>query len=297
MRELSNAIAQLAARQFGVVARRQLIAAGFSSAAIGRRVASGELIPLYRGVYAVGHCALMREGRALAALLACGPGAVLGGEDAAAHMGLLSSGSASWHVIVPGGNPRRHPGISVHRTATLVPGEVVADGPINHTSVARTALDLAAAGPPRRVSRMLREAEIRRVFDLEDLHAVLQRHRGRAGIVTLRAIVDDLGPHPNEGLEDEFFDFIRARGLPEPEVHAQLGPYEADFLWRAQRVVAETNDFASHGIRAAFEHDNARTAWLAGHGVAVVPVTARRLDRDPDGVERDLRGALASSAA
>ncbi len=62
---------------------------------------------------------------------------------------------------------------------------------------------------------------------------------------------------------------------------AWLGPYRVDFYWRAQGVVVETNDFASHGIRSSFEHDNERAAWLAARHIAVVPVTARRLARDP----------------
>ncbi len=290
-------LAALADLQFGVVARWQLLRLGFSPSAVRRLVAAGRLIPLYRGVYAVGHRRLRREGWALAAQLACGEAAVLGLEDAAAHMGLMSSGSASWHVIVPGSSTRCHPGIRVHRTTRLAPAEVVTDGPIRHTSLARTALDLAAARPERQVRRLLREAEIRRVFDLGELHAVLDRHQGRAGTRTLRAILADLDPgRPNEGLEDDFLEFVRARGLPRPELQAQLGPYRADFLWRAQRVVVETNDFASHAIRSGFEHDNERGAWLAARQIAIVPVTARRLRRDADGVEHDLRAALGTSA-
>ncbi len=89
---------------------------------------------------------------------------------------------------------------------------------------------------------------------------------------------------------------MRARGLPRPEVQAQLGPYRADFFWRDRRVVVETNDFASHGIRSSFEHDNERAAWFAARHHVVVPVTARRLRDDPDGIERDLRAALGSSS-
>ena len=202
-----------------------------------------------------------------------------------------------WDVVVRDGAARHHPGVRVHRTTCLPPEEVVVDGPIRHTSVARTALDLAASGTERRVRRLLREAEIRRLFDLGDLHAVLDRHRGLAGTKTLRAVLADLDPAPvGAGLEDDFLEFIRARGLPRPEVQAQLGPYRADFYWRAERVVVETHDFASHGIRSSFEHDNERAAWFAARRHIVVPVTARRLSGDPDGVERDLRAALGSSS-
>ncbi len=295
--EPDKRLVALAARQFGVVARRQLLALGLGPSAIRRRVAARWLVPLYRGVYAVGHDALRREGRALAAQLACGDHAALGLGDAAAHMGLFASASAVWHIVVPGPSPRVHPGIRVHRIR-LARQDIVTDGPIRHTSLARTALDLAATGPPRRVRRLLREAEIRRVFDLRALQDVLDRNAGRAGTRALRAVLADLDTGPvNEGLEDDFLEFVRGRGLPRPEVQAWLGPYRVDFFWRAQRVVVETNDFASHGIRSSFEHDNERAAWFAARHIAIVPVTARRLGRDPDGIESDLRAALGSSAA
>ncbi len=290
-------VGALARDQYGVVARRQLLALGLSSPAVRRRVRSGRLITLYRGVYAVGHAALTREGRALAAQLACGDRAALGLGSSALHMGLLASSSPAWDIVVPEGAARSHAGIRVHRTTDISAEEIVIDGPIRHTSLARTALDLAAAGPARRVRQLLREAEIQRLFDLHELRAVLDRHRGRAGTRALRQILADLDGGPvNEGLEADFLEFVRARGLPPPEVQAPLGPYRADFLWRAQRVAVETNDFASHGIRSSFEHDNQRGAWFAARHIAIVPVTARRLRRDPDGVERDLRGALGSFA-
>ena len=286
------------AEQFGVITRRQLLAAGFTNSAIGRRMRHGSLIPLYRGVYALGHAALVPRGRALAAQLACGPDAALALGDAGAHMGLGVSGGSLWHVVVPGPAMRRRPGIRVRRTSSLPPGEVVQDGPIRHTSLARTALDLAATGPERHVRRLLREAEIRRLFDLADLYAVLARHPGAAGTRVLRAVLADLDPGAvGVGLQEDVLEFVRARGIRVPETEVPFGPYRVDFLWRAEGVVGEADDFASHGIRSNFEHEKTRAAWFAARRIPVVPVTARRLARDPDGFERDLRDALGSSVA
>ncbi|MEA2218555.1 MAG: hypothetical protein QOJ35_1181 [Solirubrobacteraceae bacterium] len=57
-----------------------------------------------------------------------------------------------------------------------------------------------------------------------------------------------------------------AAGLPRPEVNAWLpmSPtgYEADFLWRAARLVVETDGRAVHRTRRAFEHDRRRDQRL-----------------------------------
>jgi hypothetical protein len=67
-----------------VITRAQLLALGFTDAAIRQRLANGRLHPVYRGVYAVGRRELGRLGRWIAAILACGPGAVLIDTSAAA---------------------------------------------------------------------------------------------------------------------------------------------------------------------------------------------------------------------
>jgi hypothetical protein len=106
--------AELADRQEGVVARRQLVALGMSDRMIGDRVRRGRLIRLHRGVYAVGHRRLRREGVWLAAVLAAGRGAALSHRTAAVLHGLRSSTTL---VEVTAPVPRRIAGMRMHRAA------------------------------------------------------------------------------------------------------------------------------------------------------------------------------------
>src|SRR4051812_19124047 len=95
-------IGRLASRQHGVVSRVQLRALGLSDDAIDRRLAAGRLHAVHRGVYAVGHSVLARRGLWLAAVLACGPGAVLSHAAAAALWELRAFGGVRTDVTVPG---------------------------------------------------------------------------------------------------------------------------------------------------------------------------------------------------
>jgi predicted transcriptional regulator of viral defense system len=86
---------------------------GLRNRGIADWVRAGRLHRLHRGVYAVGHDRLRREGRWLAAVMACGPGAALSHRDAAAVWELRQSNPAYIDVIVPSQNGRRRPGIRV----------------------------------------------------------------------------------------------------------------------------------------------------------------------------------------
>ena len=85
------ALAGLAERQWGVVSLAQLRALGIEYGAVKHRVRVGRLHRVHHGVYSVGHRALRVEGRRLAAVLACGPGAVLSHRSAASQWGLLAT--------------------------------------------------------------------------------------------------------------------------------------------------------------------------------------------------------------
>jgi predicted transcriptional regulator of viral defense system len=164
-------IAVVAGRQHGVVTLRQLEAAGLSRAAVSKRVRSGRLHRMHRGVYAVGHGGVSLHGRWIAAVLACGEGAVLSHGSAAVLWRLLRPLDGPVHVSVPsdGGRERRR-GIHVHRCVALAglsthglqsrqPPLVTRRDGIPVTSVARTIHDLRGAVPPRLVRRAIRQAE------------------------------------------------------------------------------------------------------------------------------------------
>jgi predicted transcriptional regulator of viral defense system len=144
-------VARLAARQHGVVTFEQLLACGVSRSGITRQVKSGRLHRIHRGVYALGHKRLTFEGRCMAAVLACGEGAVASHRAAGTLWGMLPPSPGPVEVTVHGyGGRRKRRGIIVHRSITLRPELVIRRHNIPVTQPARTLQDLRQSSSRRR---------------------------------------------------------------------------------------------------------------------------------------------------
>ena len=122
---MGKLVAQLAERQHGVVASRQLAALGMSRNAVSARSHAGRLHRVHRGVYAVGHPVLTVNGRRMAAVLAAGPGAVLSHASAAALWDIRRTSATRIDVTVRSTAGRaKRPGLRIHRTPTLRADEI-----------------------------------------------------------------------------------------------------------------------------------------------------------------------------
>ena len=285
-------IARLARRQKGTVARRQLLALGVTTKEIEWRVRTGRLHVLHRGVYAVGHTALSRDGELLAAVLAAGPGAVLSHRSAAELHRIAKRRPGPIHTTTP---KQRRPqkGLSV-TAAFLRPDEQETVRGIPVTTVARTLLDLAAVSTEAELERAVREAEVNQLADETSLHALIARHPRRRGIATLKRLIDadDLDVITKSELEDRFRKFLRRTRLPPPVHNTVVATFMVDALWRDQRLVAELDGFRTHGRRRSFEDDRRRDRILQAAGYRVIRITWRQLRDEPDAVARDLRALL-----
>jgi predicted transcriptional regulator of viral defense system len=285
-------IAVLAAAQHGVVSGQQLRAAGFSTSAVGRRVSSGRLHHVHRGVYAVGWARLLPRGRWWAAVLACGDGAVLSHASAAAAWELIGAGSATAHVTVPTGNERRVAGVRVHRAASLTPDDTTTLDGLPVTTLERTLLDLATTLAPDRLARVVEQAEAMRRLDHRRLAAP-----GRPGNARLRAALAEPATVTRSVLEDRFLALLDRHGLPRPLVNARVGPYEVDFLWPEQRLIVETDGWRHHGTRRAFREDRRRDRDLVAAGHRVIRLTHEDVTRDAEETARILATLLSAGAA
>jgi predicted transcriptional regulator of viral defense system len=224
-------IATLASRQHGVVALYQLNRLGLTKNAVGERVKAGRLHPIHRGVYAVGHRLVPREGRWMAAVLACGDGAVLSHASAAHLLGLLRGSGARIHVTSPTRAGRKRETITVHRGDTLAPQDTTSVARIPCTAVPRTLLDLAETSPQQVLTAAIEAAVKRELFDLTAIKQLLARSNGRRGAPLLQqaiALYDD-APTRSE-LERAFLALCKRYGIPRPEVNVPLDAYVVDFL-------------------------------------------------------------------
>jgi very-short-patch-repair endonuclease len=275
-------IARIAANQHGVLTTEQLRAVCLSSSGIRRRAATGRLHPVHRGVYAVGHRNLSTEGRWMAAVLACGAGAVLSHQSAGELWGIRrrarrppeavrpgEPGAA--HVTVPITRGKRaRDGIVIHRSSTLTDSDCTRRDGIPVTKAARTLADLQAVLSPPELAAARREAEF------------LRLPIGEPPSVD-RARTD---------LEAVFLSLCRRHRLPMPAVNAGVDRYEVDFLWPNVQLIVEVDGWESHRTRSAFEEDRARDARLAVLGYEVMRFTWRQIRDDRAGVARMIRSLL-----
>jgi Protein of unknown function (DUF559) len=230
----------------------------------------------------------------MAAVLGCGPDAVLSHRSAATLWGIDSRWRNPVEVTAPGAH--RIAGVRVHRSRTLRPPHINRHLGIPVTSPARTMLDLADVLDDAALARAVNEAQVIGRLRLGDLATLLDGARGRHGHARLRRFVDGDGPPTRSAFEDTFLKFAERHDLPCPEINQLVEGHEVDMLWRAQRLVVELDGYAFHQYRRPFERDRDRDADLVAAGYSVIRITWQRLTRQTDREMRRLRRLLDPAA-
>jgi very-short-patch-repair endonuclease len=263
-RTAEQILADLATNSHGVVRRAELLRAGISAGEIKQRLANGSLLRVHHGVYRVGHRARSVEADYLAAVKACGEGAVLAGR-AAAHLWELIKGSPPPpEVLAP--TQRRVDGVVVRRARRTEIGVTVIRRGIPVTPVPRTLVDLASQLPQQALARACHEAEVLHDItprEVEQTLANLPNARGRA---TLRRILWGEVRVTLSKLESGFLSRLREAHLPLPNTNRPAGGRRVDCRWPDRRLTVELDGYRYHHSRHAWEQDRLREREARARG-------------------------------
>jgi very-short-patch-repair endonuclease len=296
-------IGRLADAQFGVVARAQVLAEGFTPAQIRRRVESGRWDSPLPRVYRIAGAPPTGRQAAMAGALWAGAGALVSHATAAVLWGF--PGVATTRIELWTARNLTSDRIVVHRGTRLDRADRTTLGPIPVTTPVRTLIDIAGRLEDLRLASLLEELVARELVDPRRLAARLEalRGAGRVGAGRLEALLEARGDGPamESALETLVWTLIGRSGAALPIrqhwVSTAGGRYRLDFAWPEQRVAVECDGWEHHGRRRHdFGKDRARYAEVVAAGYRVLPVTWDAAKRDPDRVIRWLRDALIAAA-
>jgi len=256
MGSLFDAVAVIASRQHGRISHRQLVAAGVDRDRIKRWCADGRLRRVHRQVYAVGHAAPSLHAGLMAAVLACGSGAVVSHRSAGHALGILRVRPQLPEISVSTAGGRRQKRIVVHRNQTVARADTTRLHGIPMTAVPRVLLDLASSTTPPELTRAGHEAWIRHRTSPRDIAACIERNPTKKGAARLRrALGCDV---TLSALEDGFVDLLAGHGLPAPRTNIDHAGDKVDCHWPRFGVTVELLSYRFHASRRAFEDDIAR---------------------------------------
>lgn len=304
VRAWSPHVWELQRKQHGVVTHAQLRELGMTGEAIRHRITSGRLHRLMRGVYAVGRPDLTDKGRWMAAVLACGPHALLSHRSAAALRGLRKTWREPIEIVVPAHVARRRPGIRVYRRAevrsagsTPAPGREGRDplapllvDNIPVTGPAVLLVDLATCLPTGQLEAAVNEADHLGHIDPVELRAAIDALPRRPGARRLRTLLDTASHTlTTTELERLFLPLALQAGLPSPETQAHPGSHRVDFYWAELGLIVETDSLRYH--RTAFKQaaDKRRDNVHARSGLITLRFTHGQVRYEPRYVRAELR--------
>jgi hypothetical protein len=237
----------------------------------------------------------------MAAVLACGEGALLSHRSAAALHELIRWDTGHIDITIPGRTGLSIPGIRIHRSMCIVPHDRVEVRGIPCTSLARTLLDVAATSVRPVLERACNQAEIQRTLDLRAVEALLERREGTPGARKLReALGSGTVGHDRtrSELERRFLALCKRAGIPRPSVNEWIAiageEMQCDFVWHAERVIVEVDGWATHRTRKAFQDDRRRDRLLRLHRWDPLRFTWDDIDKTPRHVEEVTRAILAT---
>jgi very-short-patch-repair endonuclease len=291
-------LSRLATRQHGVVSLAQLRDLGLSASTVRSRVTAGRLHRVHLAVYAVGYRRLTPRGRWLAAVLACGPGAVLSHLAALAFWELRPRPGGPIDVTVVARGRGGPAGIRVHCVRALDPRDHLTRDGIPVTTVPRALLDYARTASPEQLRTAVEAADRLDRLDIAEILALIARSPGRATRALSDAIAALTGAAPwtRSELEREFLALVRAAGLPEPQANVLVAGHLVDFFWPSAGLVVEVDGYAFHRGRTSFETDRRRDTDMALADLRAIRLTQRRVQRERGRVQAELRVLVARAA-
>jgi hypothetical protein len=254
--------AAIAAGAWGVVTRPELLSAGVTRREIERRVEKGLLIPQHRGVYRVGHSAPSTEARYLAAVKACGEGALLSGRAAAWSWGLLKGSPPAPEVTCP--TERKVAGIRTKRRRNMHPHDRTRHKGIPILTVPAVLIDISAAVDVDVLARACHEAGVRYEIAPRHVNAALARRPSAPGAANLRKVTSGEQKVTLSKLEKGFLKLLRENGLPLPETNRPAGTKRVDCRWPGHKLTVELDSYAFHNSRYAWEQDRIREREARG---------------------------------
>lgn len=284
-------LAGIAEKAHGVATRPELLQAGLSSAQIYRRLKTGALLQEYRGVYRVGHRAPSLGARYLAAVKACGKGALLSGRAAAHLFGLLRARSAPPPEVTAPAR-RRIDGIKTRCSRHVDPREATTWRGIPVTTVARTLVDLAAVLPEDGLARACHEAGVRYRTTPAEVEAVLARCPNRPGAGKLRRVLRGDVRVTLSKLEARFLDLLREERLPLPVTNRVASGRRVDCRWPDLHLTVELDSYRFHQSRHAWEQDRRREREAYARGDQFRRYTYGDAMERPRPMLAELRGLL-----
>jgi hypothetical protein len=286
-------LAWMATRAHGIVDREELLAAGLSAAGIKRRVRKGVLHPEFPGVYRVGHRAPSVESHYLAAVRACGKGAVLSGR-AAAHLWGLIKGRAPIPEVTAR-TKRRIEGIKVRRARAAVEATTWRGIPV--TTVARTLVDVAAVVTAEDLARACHEAGVKYGTTPRDVDAVLAKRPNAPGSAKLRGVMRGEVRVTLSKLERRFLERLEAAGLPLPRTNRVASGRRVDCRWPEHRLTVELDGYRYHSSRHAWETDRRREREARARGDEFRRYTFGDVEEWPAWMLRELQDLVGSVPA
>jgi len=201
----------------------------------------------------------------MAAVLACGPDAVLSHGSAAALWGFGNEQDDTIDVSILARRRGRLRGIRIHRRTESVMADVVVYDDIHLTSPVRTLIDQATRLRPMQLERAVNEADKLDRVEADMLLASLDDYRGQPGVRPLRKLLDPLAFRLSDSeLEQRMRSLAKAAGLSVPETKAWVNGYEVDFYWPDLGIVVEADGLRYHRTasqqKRGLERDQAHLA-------------------------------------
>ncbi len=287
----------------GVISRSDALALGMKPATLMRRVQTGHLIPVAKGLYVQPGVMEAERTTLLAATHALD--AVASHHSAARLHDLEALRSEIVSVTVPTRKSNRFGPVVVHQVTDLSPTDVMVIKGIPTTNATRTIVDLAAVIGKRRLAFVLDEAKRRGITSYEDVSWRLESlaRRGKPGVTRLRSVLRPrLGGFvvSESTLETRLHYLIFTSALPVPT--SQYRPPwlkstngRVDIAYVDQKLIVEGDSQRWHGTPEFFQADRHRDNLAQLAGWRILRFTWEDITLRPSYVVESIRKALSVS--